>query len=194
MQQIARFPAQKVGRVSEKQVVTFVIDMTVIRAAKNGDKESFAKLYDYFAPELYRTALFTLGNETDAEDVVSETFLEAFKGLHNLRDESSVRRWMLTILSARCKRRIAGYIQERKNADIDDMIDLPAPTHDGPDADHISVREALSFLRPDERQIVVLSAVMGYKTREIAQMLDLPHGTVSSKLYRSLKKLKETLE
>ena len=171
-----------------------MIDMSLVRAAKQGDKESFAKLYEYFAPELYRTALFTLGNETDAEDAVSEAFLEAYKGLHNLRDESSIRRWMLMILSARCKRRIAGYIQERKNTDIDEMIDLPAPGKDGPNADHISAREALSTLQPDERQIVVLSSVMGYKTREIAHMLGLPHGTVSSKLYRSLKKLKSILE
>ena len=171
-----------------------MIDTALVRAAKHGDKESFAKLYDYFAPELYRTALFTLGNEADAEDAVSETFLEAYKGLHNLRDESSIRRWMLTILSARCKRRIAGYIQERKNTDIDEMVDLPAPSGDGPDADRLSAREALFLLQPDERQIVVLSAVMGYKTREIAQMLELPHGTVSSKLYRSLKKLKSILE
>ena len=171
-----------------------MIDMAVVRAAKNGDKESFAQVYSYFAPELYQTALFTLGNETDAEDAVSETFLEAYKGIHNLRDENSIRRWMLTILSARCKRRIAGYIQDRKNSDIDEMHDLPSGGSDEPNADHISAREALDTLAPDERQIVVLSAVMGYKTREIAEMLGYPHGTVSSKLYRSMKKLKSILE
>jgi len=171
-----------------------MIDTAVVRAAKQGDPESFAKVYEYFAPELYRTALFTLGNEADAQDAVSETFLEAYKGIHNLRDEASIRRWMLTILSARCKRHIADYIQQRKNSDIDEMIDLPAPQNTQPNADHISALDALGALSAEERQIVVLSAVMGYKTREIAQMLELPHGTVSSKLYRSLKKLKTVLE
>ena len=171
-----------------------MIDAAVVRAARQGDRESFAQVYEHFAPELYRTALFTLGNETDAQDAVSETFLEAYKGIRNLRDENSIRRWMLTILSARCKRHIADYIQQRKTTDIDEMIDLPAPANTQPNADHISAREALDTLAPDERQIVVLSAVMGYKTREIAEMLHLPHGTVSSKLYRSLKKLRTILE
>ena len=171
-----------------------MIDTAIVRRAKQGDRESFAQIYEQYAPELYKTALFTLGNEDDAQDAVSETFLEAYKGIHNLRDETSLRRWMLTILSARCKRHIATYIAERKNADIDDMLDLPAPQSSQPDADRISARQALDTLAPDERQIVVLSAVMGYKTREIAEMLDLPHGTVSSKLYRALRKMRAVLE
>lgn len=171
-----------------------MIDTAIVQSAKQGDRESFAQIYEHYAPELYKTALFTLGNEDDAQDAVSETFLEAYKGIHNLRDETSLRRWMLTILSARCKRRIATYITERKNADIDDMLDLPAPQSSQPDTDRISARQALDTLAPDERQIVVLSAVMGYKTREIAEMLDLPHGTVSSKLYRALRKMRAVLE
>lgn len=79
-------------------------------------------MYDMIAPELYRVALYTLGNAQDAEDAVSETFVEAYKGIRNLRDESSFKRWMMTILSIRCKRRIGGYIKERKNVDIDEML------------------------------------------------------------------------
>ncbi len=171
-----------------------MIDAATVRAAKLGDRESFARLYEAFAPELYRAALFTLGNEDDAQDAVSETFLEAFKGIRNLRDENSVRRWMFTILSARCKRHIAEYIRQRNETDLDDLPDLPAPSGSEPDPDRISARDALDTLAPDERQIVVLFAVMGYKSREIAEMLSQPQGTVSSKLYRALKKLRAKLE
>lgn len=55
----------------------------------------------------------------------------------------------------------------------------------------MTLSQALSELAPDERAVVVLSAVQGYTTREIGEILDLPHGTVSSKLYRTLIKLRK---
>lgn len=166
----------------------------MIKAAKNGDKESFAQVYDWIAPELYRVALFTLGNPQDAQDAVSETFVEAYKGIRNLRDELSIKRWMMTILSIRCKRRIGGYIRERNQVDIDELIDLPDVKGGLCPSDKVSVWDAVSTLSPGEREILLLATVQGYTTREVAEMLHLPHGTVSSKLHRSLKKLKKLLE
>jgi RNA polymerase sigma factor (sigma-70 family) len=171
-----------------------MIDVEIVRSAKHGDQESFAQVYDMIAPELYKVALYTLGNAQDAEDAVSETFIEAYKGIHNLRDEARFKRWMLTILSVRCKRRIGGYIKERKNVDIDELIDLPSSDSDTPNPEHLSVRDAMASLTDQERQIVVLATVQGYTTREVAEMLGLPHGTVSSKLHRTLKKLKKKIE
>lgn len=166
----------------------------MIRSAKQGNKESFAQVYDMIAPELYRVALYTLGNTQDAEDAVSETFVEAYKGIKNLRDENSFKRWMMTILSVRCKRHIAGYIKERKNVDIDDILEEPSMPDGIAPADKISVWDAVSALPEDERQIIMLATVQGYTTREVSEMLELPHGTVSSKLHRTLKKLRRVLE
>ncbi len=146
------------------------------------------------APELYRVALYTLGNEQDAEDAVSETFVEAYKGIKNLRDESSFKRWMMTILSVRCKRHIAGYIKERKNVDIDDILEEPSVPDGVSSSDKISVWDAVGTLSEDERHIIMLATVQGYTTREVSEMLQLPHGTVSSKLHRTLKKLRRILE
>lgn len=146
------------------------------------------------APELYRVALYTLGNEQDAEDAVSETFVEAYKGIKNLRDESSFKRWMMTILSVRCKRHIAGYIKERKNIDIDDILEEPSMPDGVSPSDKISVWDAVETLSEEERQIVMLATVQGYTTREVSEMLELPHGTVSSKLHRTLKKLRRLLD
>jgi len=171
-----------------------LIDIEMVKSAKAGNKESFARVYDMIAPELYKVALYTLGNQQDAEDAVSETFVEAYKGIANLRDESSFKRWMMTILSIRCKRRISGYIKERKNVDIDDMIETPAEPESVSQTDKISVWQAVESLEKDEREIIMLATVQGYTTREVAEMLDLPHGTVSSKLHRTLKKLRRVLE
>ena len=170
-----------------------MIDVNVVRQAKEGNKESFAQVYDMIAPELYRVALYMLGNDFDAQDAVSETFVEAYKGIKNLREEGSFKKWMLTILSIKCKRRLGGYIKDRKNVDIDEMIDLQSPEADSPNEEIMSVREALGQLSPQERQIVTLATIQGYTTREVAEMLSLPHGTVSSKLHRTLKKLQKML-
>jgi RNA polymerase sigma-70 factor (ECF subfamily) len=141
-----------------------MIDVEVVKSAKNGDQQSFAQVYDMIAPELYRVALYVLGNVQDAEDAVSETFVEAYKGIHNLRDEASFKRWMLTILSVRCKRRIGGYIKERKNVDIEEMVELPSSESDCPNPEYLSVRDAMASLSDTERQIVVLATVQGYNT------------------------------
>ena len=92
--------------------------------ARAGNRESFELVYTAVAPDLYKVALYTLGNSHDAEDVVSETFLEAYKGIRNLRDENSFRPWIMKILSVRCKRKISDYIKGKGQLDIDELLDL----------------------------------------------------------------------
>jgi len=161
-----------------------------VARAREGDREAFGRLYDGVARELYRMALYTLGNPQDAEDAVAETFLEAWKGIRGLREPARFRQWMLRILSIRCKRRVGGYVREKGNIDIDDYVEEGVPDTSGPRAE---VRDAMDRLTPEERQIVLLSVLEGYTMREIAELLDLPQGTVSSKLHRTLKKLRRML-
>ena len=167
------------------------ISQTDVIKARQGDREAFGRLYEGVARELYRMALYTLGNPQDAEDVVAETFLEAWKGIGGLREEGSFRPWILRILSIRCKRRIGKYVQEKGNLDIEDYLEEGIPDESGPRAE---VREAMARLTPEEREIVVLSVLQGYTMREIGEILGLPQGTVSSKLHRTLKKLRRMLE
>ena len=167
------------------------ISQTDVIKARQGDREAFGRLYEGVARELYRMALYTLGNPQDAEDVVAETFLEAWKGIGGLREEGSFRPWILRILSIRCKRRIGKYVQEKGNLDIEDYLEEGVPDESGPRAE---VREAMARLAPEEREIVVLSVLQGYTMREIGEILGLPQGTVSSKLHRTLKKLRRMLE
>ncbi len=160
--------------------------------ASGGDKEAFGRIYDAVATDLYRFALYTLGNPQDAEDVVSETFIEAYKSIPTLRKPESFKPWIMRIVSIRCKRRIAGYIQTR-NQTQPEPLEEPATNDDGHTL-RAELQLALDALKPDEREVVVLSVLGGYTAREIAQILACPQGTVSSKLHRSLKKLKTMLE
>ena len=172
------------------------IETELVRSARLGDKESFAQVYDQVAMDLYKVALYTLGNAHDAEDVVSETFIEAYKGIKNLRDDSSFKPWIMRILSIRCKRRIGGNVKEKGNIDIEECINAPAEEGDlaGSASERVTVLQALDSLSEQERLIISLAVMQGYTTREVSEMLNIPHGTVSSKLHRSLIKLRKILE
>ena len=80
------------------------LDTALVLDAQKGGQEGFTRLYQAVAPSLYRTALYTLGNSHDAEDVVSETFIEAYRGLGGLRDPQAFLPGMFGIVSARCIR------------------------------------------------------------------------------------------
>lgn len=171
------------------------IDSMLVEKAKQGDGGSFAQLYEQISSSLYRTALYTLGNSHDAEDVVSETFIEAYNGIAKLRDNNAFVPWMFRILSARCKRKIKGYIQGRNEFDLDSMLDLDDGSDVGEEVSQRSdLLHAMEQLTPQEREIVVLAVVEGYTTKEVAQILRCPHGTISSKLFRSLKKMRKIME
>ena len=173
------------------------IDIGLVEKAKLGDEDSFAHLYELVQDDLYKYALYALGNAHDAEDAVGETFLEAWRGIGKLRESAAFKGWIFRILSVRIKRRISHYVKEKKNLQIEDFAADPALRSEGMDSTVIARTDllaALSQLTAQERMILTLSVLHGYTTKQIAQTLGCPHGTVSSKLHRSLKKLKHQLQ
>ena len=173
-----------------------VIDTDKVEAARSGDKDCFAQVYESISSDLYKVALYTLGNSHDAEDVVSETFIEAYRGITNLRDVGSFKPWMMKILSVRCKRKVSEYVKHKNTFDIENFM---ASLSDEADlssdvSEQVTVIGAMSRLSSKERQIIALSVLQGYTTKEIAVILGSPQGTVSSKLHRSLAKLRKMLE
>ena len=140
--------------------------------------------------------MYTLGNNHDAEDVVSETFIEAYRGLAGLRDPQAFVPWIFRILSARCNRKIREYVRARGEVDIDQMLELPGEQSEFSEEvlQRTDLVRAMQMLSDEERQIVVLSVLQGYTAREIAIIVNSPQGTVSSKLFRAFKKMRKYLE
>lgn len=141
--------------------------------------------------------MYTLGNSHDAEDVVSETFIEAYRGLARPARPQAFMTWIYRILSARCNRKIREYVRARnEEVDLEEMVQQPGvrePFRRRCSAVRTLVR-ALESLSAEERQIVVLSVIEGYTTREIAAIVGSPQGTISSKLFRAFKKMRIYLE
>lgn len=163
----------------------------LVTEAQQGSRAGFGELYEHIAADLYRMALYTLGNQADA---VADTFAEAWKGIKNLREPEAFRSWMFRILSARCKRQIGRIVARKNEIDLDSYYETAEEAIPENATRRAELREALASLAAEERQIVLLSVLEGYTMREIAGMLGLPQGTVSSKLSRSLHKLRKFLQ
>ncbi len=164
------------------------MDIADVSLAIGGDRAAFSRIYENIAPELLRFAVYRLGNLTDAQDAVSDTFLEALKGISRLRNSESFRPWIFKILVAKCNRHIGRYISDR--ASLKDELDPVLQDNLG---DFAGLWDAMARLSDSEREMILLNAVHGYTAAEISEICSMPQGTVSSKIYRGLQKLKRML-
>lgn len=159
----------------------------LIKKAKKGDVEAFGELYTTVYKKLYRFALYTLKNEQDAEDVVSEAVTDAFTGIKKLKKEEAFSNWMYQIVANKCKRKMREYYHE-------DILYEDIDMWDHSKEEHYEVRKAFMELSSEERMIIGLHIFFGYKTREIALIMDLNDNTVRSKESRAMKKLENKLK
>ncbi len=159
----------------------------LIRQAQTGDAHAFALLYESVYKDLYRFAVYTLRHTQDAEDAVSETVVDAFAQIRNLREAGAFRSWIFRILTAKCNRRIRQYIQapEAQEEEIG-----AAETDLGEQTD---VRRAFDSLPREDRLIIAMNVFAGYSSQEIGDLLQMNPNTVRSRQSRALKKLAEQL-
>ena len=172
--------------------------VVLVRQAKLGDAHSFAELYTDVYQDLYRTALYTLGNADDAENVVSDTVLDAYAGISRLYDEKKFRAWIFRILSNKCNRKIREYVKKREREaeqSIDDMAEtLAAKGNAMEQAENKTlVQKAFSVLTDEEKKIVTLTIYGEYNSGEVAGLMNLNRNTVRSKYARALAKMRECL-
>lgn len=152
--------------------------------AKGGDKEAYGRLYEYYSNDMYRFALSICKNESDAEDAVQEAALSVFKSIHRLYDPSKFKAYLFTALSNACKKTFC-----------EKTIEIPETfTYETEDFISVDVKKALDLLDTSSREIVLLSAVGGFKSGEIAKILDIPSVTVRTKKRRALMRMRKELE
>jgi len=171
-----------------------------------GATGEFERVLSEHLDALYRTALQLCGgHRADAEDLMQETALRAFDGFAALRDSAAARTWLFRILirmnlnRLRTRRRHP----ERVTSDMDEAefehalaAWQPAPAPDEL-AESARVRacvaDALEDLDESLRAVVVLIDIEGFRQREAAEMLDIPEGTVASRLFRARCALRDAL-
>lgn len=161
--------------------------------AKNGNTESFCKLYELYYKDMYRFAYYMLGNEEDAEDVISETVLDAFSGIKNLKKPEKFKAWIFQILTTKCKRQMAVYASNREHIS-NSQEHLTLSQEDKPYAEQLDVRTAFSILNELERTVISLMVIAGYSSRETAKILRSKEGTIRSIKSRALTKMSQHLK
>lgn len=171
-------------------------ETVLIRQAQQGDRRAFSTLYGLYKERFYRYARYRLGHDSDAEDAVSECILEIWKRLPTLREPAAFPAFAFRILSACCARQVRWQIDRRTKSDLDaqGVIGDAALIHTDNTDTRLILEEALATITEQEREIVLLSAVSGLTSSEIALITGKPPGTVRSTLARSLKKLRRHLQ
>ena len=166
-------------------------ERTLVLQAAGGDKEAFAALYMRYKDDLYRYAYFRLGDQEDARDAVSACIAAAYEGIYGLRSARAFKTWIFRILYRCCCKYIEQQNDHRNNrADVAELDKIAAPR----DSFSPEIKEAFGVLNTCDRDIVLLSAVAGYNSSEIADITGLKPSTVRSRLARALKKMKQFLE
>jgi len=152
----------------------------------------FEGLCARYRPDVFRFALWLARDGTIAEDVVQETFMRAWRAIDSLADPDAARPWLLAI----ARREHARLYERKRHATValDDLIATEDPAlASGPGEDHSDVGAAISSLDPHYRIPLVLQALMGYSTDEIASHLGLTRSAVLSRLHRARQKLRLAL-
>lgn len=153
----------------------------------------FNQWVDEFGPALYRVAYRSIGDRHEAEDVVQEAFRSAWNGRHNYQTGRGDRAWLMSIL----RRRIVDRYRKKpqpKTIASDDPIE-PAIAGADPFRDEYTdeMQHALQSLSPDLRETLLLVVVGELTHQETADLLEIPLGTVLSRVSRARTKLREQL-
>lgn len=176
-----------------------VPDSELLERARTGDNEAFRRLVERYEPSVAATVRGMLGNGPEAEDVGQETFIRFFRALDSFREESSLKTYLTRIainlsLNALKRRRT---LRDRFVRQDQESIPEPSVSGEGEiDREERAelVRSAIERLEPKHRAVVVLRMMNGYSTKETAELLGLPQGTVLSRLSRGMKRLESLLK
>lgn len=166
-------------------------DESLLHKIGKGDQEAFALLYQQTERALYSYVLSLTKNHHDSLDIMQDTYMKIRASAHLYKPMGKPMAWIFTI----ARNLTMTHFREAKRYSDDDhdMEDDLSFSYVTDVTDRLVLQTAMETLSEEERQIVLLFAVNGYKHREIAESLDIPLSTVLSKYRRALAKLKKTL-
>ncbi len=163
----------------------------LIEKAKQGDTSAFAKLYSQYANELYRYAVYMMGNTHDAEDVVQESVVAAWRSVRSLNDDFLFKAWLFKILTNKCKTEL---MKRNKAPDSLPVEEYEFLTGGQADAEFSAdLTEALQSLTPPDAQIIILTIICGFKSHELAVIYNMTPSAIRSRQKRALEKLRVVL-
>ncbi len=173
------------------------------------DQAEFSELAMQYMGSLYSAALRMTRNPSDAEDLVQETYLKAYRAFGSFKEGTNLKAWLYRILTNTFINSYRARKRRPEQTDIDDVEDLylyrrlggleavsAGRSAEEEVLEHFTegdVKAAVEALPEQFRMAVLLADVEGFSYKEIADILDIPIGTVMSRLHRGRKALQKTL-
>lgn len=171
----------------------------LVRKAKKGDTKAFGELVKRYERYIVNLVYRTLGYSEDAEDIAQETFIKAFTNIKNFKEESKFSTWLSKIAINLCMDKFRSKSSKEENLEEGVWLTIPQNSYYDPEetAERLEIQErirkAVASLPEELRIVFVLRELEDLSYDEISKMLNIPMGTVESRLYRARMKLKTLL-
>ncbi|MFO7826584.1 MAG: RNA polymerase sigma factor [Cyclobacterium sp.] len=173
----------------------------LIKEAQKGDMASFTCLFEHLRPALYAKALLYFGYSPEAKDVLHESFITAFSKIHQLKDPCKFNTWIHTILKNKClliqRDQLKFCFSEKLPQLSSDPLHAIPSIEEGmiAEGNENHLLEMLSHLDEEKRVAILLRFYSDFNSyKEIANILNIPPGTVKSRLANAKKELKTYLD
>ncbi len=190
--------------VEHDLMLTDLIDEKLVELAVSGDSDAFGEIVTRWERKIFALCFGMLGREDEARDAAQETFISAYRNISNFRGEAKVSSWLHRIAVNQCLT-----VKRRTRTRSEDFLDdgsaeeervFVAPAHRSParvteKTERLTlVRQAVSSLPVDLRQVIVMKEFEEMTFQEISDTLELPLSTVKSRVYSALRQLRMKLE
>lgn len=164
-----------------------------MQAAPRDPMACFEELYEKYATDVLRVCYFYLGDRHKAEDVCQDVFVRLITNAPDLQ-EGREKAWLLKVALNRCRDLWRGAWLKRVVLGSPTFELIPAPDEFGRLADQEEMMQAVNQLPAAFKEVILLHYYQGFGINEIAEMMELPEGTISSRLSRGRKKLESILK
>jgi RNA polymerase sigma-70 factor, ECF subfamily len=166
-------------------------DATAIRKCRTGDKEAFRHLVERYQAQALGHATSILGNREDGLDAVQDAFIDAYQALGRFDLVRKFYPWFYVILRNCCYKLAAA--RSKRAMETADEREILAPTPGMRPEETLVLDQAMLELGNEERELIGLRHLDGLSYEELAERLEVPVGTIMSRLYHARKRLREKL-
>jgi RNA polymerase sigma-70 factor, ECF subfamily len=166
-------------------------DRTAIERCRNGDTEAFRHIVEHYQSQALGHATAIVGNRDDAVDAVQEAFIDSFQSLERFDLDRKFYPWFYIILRNRCYK-LTNARKQRELSNVDEMEILAPTTSVTPEVSMLLDR-CLLELPTQDRELLTLRHMDGLSYQELAERLEVPTGTIMSRLFHARKKLRGKL-
>ena len=162
-------------------------EIKLVRKSKKGNNLAFSTLIKSYEKDLYKVAIAMTKNDDDALDCIQEAILQAYISIKDLRQDEYFKTWLIKILINKCNALL------KKNKKILNLDVSIAENDKVEQSDRLELKDSINNLDSNLKIIVILYYYEDMSIKDISESLNIPQGTIKSRLSRARSKLKEML-